>query len=285
MLRLSDQAEGLRLTRSEISSARPQAMPEPHRTPTIAVTSGKGGVGKTQLSANIAVLLAQQGKRVLLLDADLGLASLDLAFGIRPSADMLSVMRGQCAVEDILVETACGVHLLPACPGRFEMANLSSDEHERLMTLVRGLAALFDVWVMDTGAGIGSNSVGFAAAADQVVLVATPEPTSLRDAYAMAKVLHRRSGVERISLVANQVVNETEGLEVYERLQSVVSRFLSLELSYLGSVPRDEAVVRGVARGEPCVIGSPRSPASRALATLCRRLIAQAGPSRSDLLC
>lgn len=285
MLKLSDQADGLRLTRSQSASERPPAILAPNGTRTIAVTSGKGGVGKTQLSANLAVLMAQQGQRVLLLDADLGLASLDLAFGVRPNVDMLSVMRGQCTVEDVLVETAAGVQLLPACPGRFEMANLSNIEHARLMSLVRGLSTRFDVWVIDTGAGIGSNSVSFAAAADEVVLVATPEPTSLRDAYAMAKVLHRRSGVVRISLVANQVANETEGIEVYERLQAIVSRFLSLNLSYLGSVPRDEAIVRGVARGEPCVLNSPRSPASRALAKLCRRLIAQAGPSPSDLLC
>jgi flagellar biosynthesis protein FlhG len=281
----SDQAEGIRLTRNEAGLGRPPSKLLPTTTRTIAVTSGKGGVGKTQISANLAVSLAQKGRRVLLLDADVGLASLDLAFGVRPRADLLSVLRGQSRVEDILIDTPSGVQLLPACPGRYEMANMTGSERERLMAVLRQLAARYDVWLIDTGAGIGSNSVGFAAAAEEVVMVATPDPSSLRDAYAMAKVLHRRCGIDRISLVANQVAEESEGIEVFERLDNIVRRFLSLEIDYLGSVPRDESVVRAVARGEPYVLGAPRSRAALAMVALARKLAPARNPSPADASC
>jgi flagellar biosynthesis protein FlhG len=285
MWKATDQAEGIRLNRTDSQPIRSPQRLLPRTTRTIAVTSGKGGVGKTQISANLAVLLAQGGQRVLLLDADLGLASLDLAFGVQPKADLMSVMRGDCAVEDVLVQAAAGVTLLPACPGRYEMANLSVAERERLMSVLRTLSSRFDIFIIDTGAGIGSSSVSFAAEAEEVILVATPEPTSLRDAYAMAKVLHRRGGLDRIALVANQVANGAEGLEVYERLDAIVRRFLSLELAYLGYVPRDESISRAVARGEPCVIGAPRSTAARALEAVTRKLTELHNPSPSEALC
>ena len=273
MLRTSDQADGIRLARN---SKPPQLRPSRNGIDTcrsIAVTSGKGGVGKTQLSANMALLLARHGQRVLLVDADLGLASLDLALGVHPQADLLSVVRGQCEIGEILVEAAQGVQLLPACPGRYEMANLQSAERERLHAALRELATRFDTLIIDTGAGIGANSVGFAALANEILLVTTPDPTSLRDAYAMAKVLHRRAGVDAMQVVANQVASEAGGLEVYERLQSIARRFLSLELDYLGCVPRDESVSRAVANGEPYVVGAPRCKAARALESLVNKLI------------
>jgi flagellar biosynthesis protein FlhG len=220
---------------------------------------------------------------VLLLDADLGLASLDLALGIHPHADLLSVVRGEQKIDDILVEAAHGVMLVPACPGRYEMANLGTAERERLRTTVEELARRFDVLIIDTGAGIGANSVGFAALASEVILVTTPEPTALRDAYAMAKVLNKRAGVETIRLVANQVPSEAGGLEVYERLLGIAQRFLALELAYLGCIPKDESVSRAVASGHPYVIGAPHCKAARALETLVERLMQT--NSNPDLVC
>jgi flagellar biosynthesis protein FlhG len=275
MLRTSDQADGIRLARN---SKAPALRPRSNAIDTarsIAVTSGKGGVGKTQLSANIALLLARHGQRVLLLDADLGLASLDLALGVNPNRDLLSVIRGQCELSEIVIEieAAAGLHLVPACPGRYEMANLQSAERERLHVALRELAAHYDTLIIDTGAGIGANSVGFAALADEILMVTTPDPTSLRDAYAMAKVLHRRAGADAISVVANQVASEADGHEVFERLQSITRRFLSLELDYLGCVPKDESVARAVVQGQPYVIGAPRCKATRAVETLVHKLI------------
>jgi flagellar biosynthesis protein FlhG len=284
MLRTSDQADGIRLARNEGPAT--QVRPRHHGIDTarsIAITSGKGGVGKTQLSANIALLLARAGQRVLLVDADLGLASLDLALGVHPHADLLSVVRGQCELSEILVDAAHGVQLLPACPGRYEMANLQTAERDRLYNALRELAAHYDTLIIDTGAGIGANSVGFAALANEILLVTTPDPTSLRDAYAMAKVLHRRAGVDAMQVVANQVASETGGYEVFERLSGIARRFLSLDLDYLGCVPRDESVIRAVANGEPYVIGAPRCKATRALESLVNKLIHRS--TNPDVVC
>jgi flagellar biosynthesis protein FlhG len=283
MLRTSDQADGLRVARD---SRAPQLRPLRSTIDTarsIAVTSGKGGVGKTQLSANLALALGKRGQKVLLLDADLGLASLDLALGIHPHADLLSVVRGERNIDDILVEAAHGVQLVPACPGRYEMANLGTAEREKLRAVIEDLARRFDVLVIDTGAGIGANSVGFASLASEVLLVTTPDPTSLRDAYAMAKVLNKRAGVDSIALVANQVPSEAGGLEVYERLLGIAQRFLSLELRYLGCIPKDETVARAVASGHPYVIGAPHSKAARALESLVERLMQRS--TTPDLMC
>ena len=282
MLRTSDQADGIRMARD---SRAPQLRPLRNTIDTarsIAVTSGKGGVGKTQLSANLALALAKRGQKVLLVDADLGLASLDLALGIHPQADLLAVLRGECKIDEILVEAAHGVQLVPACPGRYEMANLGTPEREKLRAVIEELAESFDVLIIDTGAGIGANSVGFAALANEVLLVTTPDPTSLRDAYAMAKVLNKRAGVSSIELVANQVASEAGGREVYERLLGIAQRFLSLELNYLGCIPKDESVSRAVASGHPYVIGAPHCRAARALESLVERLLQR---NTTDLVC
>jgi flagellar biosynthesis protein FlhG len=227
--------------------------------------------------------MARLGQRVLLLDADLGLASLDLALGVHPNHDLLSVIRGQCQLSDIVVEASHGLHLVPACPGRYEMANLQSSEREHLHSALRELAAEYDTLIIDTGAGIGANSVGFAALGNEILLVTTPDPTSLRDAYAMAKVLHRRAGVDAIQVIANQVASEAGGHEVYERLLGITRRFLSLELNYLGCVPRDESVSRAVAQGQPYVISAPRCKASRAVEILVSKLVKRS--ENPDIVC
>lgn len=268
-----DQAEGLRRT----GASRARRVSHLRRlTDTnaraIALTSGKGGVGKTQIAANLAVALARIGCRVVLLDADLGLASLDLALGVRPLRDLRDVLAGRCSTKEILLSGPCGVHLLPACPGRYEMANLDLRLRTRLAEAVEEISRSFDVLIIDTGAGIGTNAVEIASWATEVLVLATPEPSSLRDAYAMAKVLHRRKGIDRVRVVANKVASEREGLELHVRLDEIVRRFLTLDLSYLGCVPRDESVQRAVAQGLPFVLGAPESPAARATESLARRI-------------
>jgi len=267
--------DGLRLARASQAPARhpPRRARAIDTARSIAVTSGKGGVGKTQLSANLAISLARRGQSVLLLDADLGLASLDLALGVHPGHDLLAVVRGQRRLHEIIVEAAEGVHLVPACPGRYDMADLPNDEREQLHAALRELAAEYDCVIIDTGAGIGANTVGFAALGSEILLVTTAEPTSLRDAYAMAKVLHKRAGVDAIRVIANQVSCEAAGLEVYERLSGIACRFLSIELDYLGCVPWDAAVPRAVTQGRPYVVSAPHSKASRALETVVNKLI------------
>jgi flagellar biosynthesis protein FlhG len=153
------------------------------------------------------------------------------------------------------------------------MADLPSAEREQLHAALRELAADYDCVIIDTGAGIGANSVGFAALGSEILLVTTAEPTSLRDAYAMAKVLHKRAGVDAIRVVTNQVSSEAAGLDVYERLSAIARRFLSLELDYLGCVPWDASVPLALTQGRPYVVSAPHSKASRALETLVNKLV------------
>jgi flagellar biosynthesis protein FlhG len=155
------------------------------------------------------------------------------------------------------------------------MANLEAAGRERLSRAVWEVARGFDALIIDTGAGIGSNAVEFAALADKVLLVATPDPTSLRDAYAMAKVLHKRNGVERLEFIANQVQSEAEGAMLHSRIQSIIGQFLTLELNYLGAIPRDTTVRESVTAGEPYVLRAPQSAAARAVEGLARRLYPQ----------
>ena len=268
MIYVPDQAAGLRA--NNVIPLRKRAFRGPAWT--LAVTSGKGGVGKTQIAANIGVALARRGLQVLMLDADLGLASLDLALGLQPRTDLLAVVRGEATIDEIAVDGPMGLKLLPACPGRYAMANLDPGQRSRLIQAVHEAAQAYDVLLIDTGAGIGSTSVYFASAADEVLLVSTPDPTAIRDAYAMAKVLHRRCGVDRIKLVSNQVGNALAGAELHARLDEIVTRFLALELDYLGYVPWDKEVIRSARRGRPLVLSAPTSPASRAVAALAARL-------------
>lgn len=238
----------------------------------IAVTSGKGGVGKTQISANLAVAFAQRGLKTLLMDADLGLASLDLALGLQPVHTLQNVLEGRSKIEDIVIEGPCGVRLLPACPGRYEMANLAPADRDALANAVDSCAADYDVLITDTGAGIGSSSVSFAAGADHVILVATPDPTAMRDAYAMAKVLAQRAGVETIQFIANQVASEAQGGSLHSTLRGLIRRFLPVDLSFLGCVPRDEAVRVSAQAGLPFVLRAPASHGARAVQSIVQRL-------------
>lgn len=249
---------------------------------TIAITSGKGGVGKTQLAANLAICFAHTGKRVLILDADLGLASLDLAFGVTPRWDLRDYLSGEKSIEEVLVRCTEGVDLLPACPGRYQMANLDLKDRTSLLNGVMGIADSYDILFIDTGAGIGSNAVSFAASANEIILVATPDPTSLRDAYAMAKVLHRRKGAEKICFIANQVRSEMEGIKIFEQLHNVISRFLSLKIEYLGSVPKDQHVSQSNLAGSPYTIGHPDSPATIATKAIASRVFKNLEAVRAD---
>jgi flagellar biosynthesis protein FlhG len=271
----ADQAAGLKQVRPswEPLSATATQAGRTHQRLSIAITSGKGGVGKTQIAANLAIAIAQRGRKLLLLDADLGLAGLDLALGVTPQHNLAAVLEGRMTPEEIMVEGPCGMRLLPACPGRYEMANLSPKDRDALSNAIDQCAAAYDVLLTDTGAGINSNSVSFAASADEVVLVATPDPQSMRDAYAMCKVLTKRAGVETIRFVANQVTSEAQGAELHDTLRGLIRRFLPIELTFLGCVPRDELVRQGAASGTPFLLRAPESFAARALQSIAQRLL------------
>jgi flagellar biosynthesis protein FlhG len=244
----------------------------------IAVTSGKGGVGKTHVAANLAVLAARAGRRVLLVDADLGLANADIVLGIVPTRHLGHLLDGSCSAEEVLTEGPHGVRVLSASSGIQELTALTDEQKLRLVSAFEPLDDRFDLVLVDCGAGIGDNVLFFAGTSQEALLVVTPEPTSLSDAYATVKVLSQQAGVSHFQVVANQAA-DFQGRDVFRRLTQVTERFLSARLSYLGSVPRDENLQRALQVQQPLVDLYPRSPAARALGTLTDSLLASQPPS------
>ncbi len=244
-----------------------------HEARVIAVTSGKGGVGKSVISANLGICLARTGRKVLLVDADLGLANLDLMLGVKARASVREVLSGGTTVSSAMVEGPSGVMLLPACSGDVKLAELDETARLGLLGAIDSLEDRFDTVVVDTGAGIGSNALYFAAAAQQILVVTTPDPAAMADAYAMIKVLHLRCGVERIHLAVNMASGPREAEQVVSRMLGLVHQFLDVALVPVGFIYRDEAVLRSVKECVPLVAGYPQAPISGSLHALAERLI------------
>ena len=245
---------------------------------TIAVTSGKGGVGKTCLTANLAWTLARAGRRVLVVDADLGLANLDIVLNINPTATLHDVLFGACALDRAIVSAPGGLHILAAASGVAEYARMTTDVREQFPALIRTLESRYDYVFFDTGAGISDVVLYTTSLAQDVIVVATPEPTSMADAYATIKVLSATQQRQRFTLVVNQAPNAQQAQFVLTQLQAVVARFLSapgrppIELAYLGSVPDDPTMARAICQRTLLMDSSPASPAAKAIQTLAERL-------------
>jgi flagellar biosynthesis protein FlhG len=261
----SDQASHLRRLRD-------QGIPSisPRRARAIAVTGGKGGIGKSALAVNLAVTYAGLGARTLLVDGDLGMADLNLLLGVAPDRSALDVLQG-LPVDEALVPVH-GLHLLPALNGCFQLENMAGDARTRLLDAIDGLATRFDTLVIDIGAGIGRNQVEMTGVVPTVVVVATPEPLALADAYACIKVLSRKQQLRRAYVLPNRVRNQDEADEVVARLNSLVSRFLDFTLTPLPAIPFDSVVADAAAEGQPVVLSRPDAPASRAIRQAARRL-------------
>jgi len=231
------------------------------RTPVrvIAVTGGKGGVGKTNVSINLGVALAMSGERVLLLDADLGLANIDVLLGLQPSVNLSHVIKGDCALDDILVEGPHGLRIIPASSGVKRMAELSHAEHAGLIRAFSSLAFNPEILLIDTAAGISDSVVTFVRAAHEVLVVVCDEPASITDAYAMIKILHREYGIDRFRVLANMVQTAQEGSDLYKKLAKVADRFLDVNLDYVGAIPYDEFLRKAVQKQRALVDAYPRS--------------------------
>ncbi len=247
----------------------------------IAVTGGKGGVGKTNLTLNTAIACAKQGKKVMVLDADLGLANVDVMLGLRVERNLSHVLRGDCTLDEILVTGPYGIKIAPATSGTKSMTELSNQEHAGLIRAFGELRTPIDMLIVDTAAGISDMVVSFSRAAQDVMLVVCDEPTSLTDAYALIKILNREHGVFKFKVVANMVRSEREGKELFSKLSKVTTRFLDVALELSAIVPFDENVRKAVRKQSAIVEAYPSSPASIAIKHLAETMITWPVPKQA----
>jgi len=252
-------------------ATHPARLQRPH-VPTIAIASGKGGVGKSNFAANIAVALGENGARVLLVDADLAQANLDLLLGVHPRFDLQHVLSGDKQPEDIVVKAARGVKLVPASSGVPELAELDDYRRECLLRALGSLENEVDLVLLDLASGVSGTVTGFCHAADEVIVVTTPEMPAFSDAYALIKLLQQQGRSRPPHLVVGMCSAPDEAEETAHRIRLVARRFLQLDVDFLGFVPFDPAVARAVRRQEPVVTAFPQSPAAAAYRTLAGRL-------------
>ena len=239
----------------------------------IAVTGGKGGVGKTNVSLNTAIALGQQGNRVLVLDADLGLANCDVMLGLRVERNLSHVLSGECELDEILVEGPAGIKIVPATSGSQSMVELSPSEHAGLIRAFSELNTEFDILIVDTAAGISDMVLSFSRAAQDVMVGVCDEPTSITDAYALIKVLSREHGVYKFKIVANMVRSMREGTELFAKLSKVTDRFLDVSMELVATVPYDENMRKATRRQKVIVELFPNSPAALAFKTLATKAV------------
>jgi flagellar biosynthesis protein FlhG len=237
----------------------------------IAVTGGKGGVGKTNVTLNTAISLAQQGKRVMVLDADLGLANVDVLLGLRVDKNLSHVLTGECTLDEVLVEGPYGIKIAPATSGSQSMTELTPTEHAGLIRAFSELQSQIDVLIVDTAAGISDMVLSFSKASQDIMMVVCDEPTSLTDAYALIKILNKEHGIFRFKIVANMVRSMREGDELFSKLTKVTNRFLDVALELVAVIPFDENVRKSVRKQKAIVEAFPASPAAMAIRRLAKK--------------
>ncbi|KGE73541.1 MinD/ParA family protein [Spirochaeta lutea] len=264
---MADQAEALR----EIMRQNPQVGKS--RTRIITIASGKGGVGKTNLSTNLALAYAKLGKKVILMDADLGLANVNVVLGIIPKYNLYHLIRKQKTMKEIIMDTNYGIQIVAGASGFSKIANLSEDERQNFIKELTELSSA-DVIIIDTSAGVSNNVLSFIAAADEAIIVTTPEPTAITDAYGIIKII--ATEVESMSLglklIVNRVKSVTEGKKVAERVINIASQFLNLRVDYLGYVYDDPVVQQSVLKQKPFTVVDPKGKASACVHQIVSRL-------------
>ena len=255
-----DQAAGLR------------RMTQPHPVRAIAVTGGKGGVGKTNVSVNLGVAAAEMGQRVMLLDADLGLANIDVVLGLHPHYDLSHVMRGERQLNEVVVEGPAGMQVIPGASGVKALAELSPAEHTGLIRAFSEVATDTDLLIVDTAAGISDTVLSFSRASHEIVVVVCDEPASITDAYAIIKLLNRDYGHQRFRVLANMVRSAQEGRELYNKMCRVTDRYLDVTLGFMGAVPYDDSLRKAVKSQRPVVQAFPRSRVAQVFRNLAKKI-------------
>ena len=279
---MADQAQRLRelvdQTRQPALSVVPPP-PEPiaNHARTLAVTSGKGGVGKTNIITNLAIALARRGKKILLVDADLSLANVDVLLGLQPRFNLSHVISGEKRLREIVLEGPHSIRLIPAASGVREMADLRDEDLQRLIGEFTDFDREFDLILIDTAAGISESVLSFAVASQEVLLITTPEPTSYVDAYQMLKNLHRHSPSQPVHLIVNMASSEKEGKQTAEFMDEMAKKFLSHSLNHIGTILRDPDVPASIRLQKPFLEESPHGTAARGIQQLATRLMNQTG--------
>lgn len=256
---------------TRIRSARPVQV--------LAVTSGKGGVGKTNVSSNIAVALAQKKLRVLLLDADLGLANVDVLLGLQPEQTLADVIAGRADINATLLDGPCGLQIVPGASGEKSMMDLDAVERAAIIRAFEGLDYHPDILLIDTAAGISASVVEFVKAAHQVLVVVCDEPASITDAYAIIKVLSKDFGVRRFQIVTNMTRSAAEGRTLFQKIAKVADRYLDVVLHHLGNVPYDAKLRRAVQEQRAIVDSNPDCWSGRAFRDMAERIRTWPAPS------
>jgi flagellar biosynthesis protein FlhG len=249
-----------------------QRIMKPHPVRVIAVTSGKGGVGKTNISVNLAMAMALNGKEVMLLDADLGLANIDVMLGLHPKYNLSHVINGERTLEEVIIAGPAGLKVVPASSGVKQMADLNPLAHAGVIRAFSELSHSLDVLVVDTAAGVSDSVVSFSLASQEVIVVVCDEPASITDAYALIKLLSREHGLRNFRVLANMAKSVQEGRELFEKISRVTDRFLDVSLDYMGLVPFDEYLRKAVQKQRAVLDAYPRSRAAMAFKNLAQKV-------------
>jgi flagellar biosynthesis protein FlhG len=249
----------------------------------IAISSGKGGVGKTNVVGNLAIACQRMGKKVLILDADLGLANIDIIYGLNPKHAIDEIIKGEKELSQIIVKGPEGVAVIPASSGVQELSHLTEGQKINLLNEFDSLSHMFDILLIDTGAGISSNVIYFNLAAQEKIIVVTPEPTSITDAYALIKVMFCQHGATNFFLLLNMVKDEKEAKSVYQNVSRVVARFMGgVSLEYAGFIPWDGLLQNAVTRREPVVCCYPEASSSNGFKELADYILGQTDTKPMD---
>ncbi|HZK42814.1 MAG TPA: MinD/ParA family protein [Syntrophomonadaceae bacterium] len=271
---MKDQAEKLReialKTRLKIEN---EILGNLQQTKVIVISSGKGGTGKSTLALNLSMDLSRKGKKIVLLDADMGLANIDIMLGIVPKYNLYHVVTGKKTISDITVHIAEGFDIIPGGSGVYELANLNQDRLKNILVQLGQLDGIYDYMIIDTGAGLSESVLTFLLAADDVIIITTTEPTSITDAYGIVKSLNKNTFAGVIYLVVNRVANRSEGIMTAEKFKLVCKKFLDIEISLLGYVVDESLISVGIRRQQPFITLYPKSIAAKNISMISDSLL------------